>query len=65
MMVSAPGLTIALLAPFAGFFIDRFGRRPLLIGATLLYGIVGTAPFFLDSLNALIACREAAPPPKR
>lgn len=57
MMVSAPGLTIALLAPFAGFFIDRFGRRPLLIGATLLYGIVGTAPFFLDSLNALIACR--------
>ncbi|WP_025293306.1 MFS transporter [Sphingomonas sanxanigenens] len=57
MMVSAPGLTIALVAPFAGFFVDRFGRRPLLIGATLLYGIVGTAPFFLDSLNALIACR--------
>ncbi|MFC3443084.1 MFS transporter [Sphingobium rhizovicinum] len=57
MMVSAPGLTIALIAPFAGFFVDRFGRRPLLIGATLLYGIVGTAPFFLDSLNALIACR--------
>lgn len=23
----------------------------------MLYGIVGTAPFFLDSLNALIACR--------
>lgn len=57
MMVSAPGLTIALIAPFAGFFVDRFGRRPLLIGATLLYGIVGTAPFFLDSLNALIVCR--------
>ncbi len=57
MMVSAPGLTIALIAPFAGFFVDRFGRRPLLIGATLLYGIVGTAPLFLDSLNALIACR--------
>lgn len=57
MMVSAPGLTIALFAPFAGFFVDRFGRRPLLIGATLLYGVVGTAPFFLNSLNALIACR--------
>lgn len=57
MMVSAPGLTIALFAPFAGFFVDRFGRRPLLIGATLLYGIVGTAPFFLDDLNLLIACR--------
>ena len=57
MMVSAPGLTIALVAPFAGFFVDRFGRRPLVIGATLLYGVVGTAPFFLDSLDALIACR--------
>ncbi|WP_375195306.1 MFS transporter [Sphingobium sp.] len=57
MMVSAPGLTIALFAPFAGFFVDRFGRRPLLVGATLLYGVVGTAPFFLDSLNMLIACR--------
>lgn len=57
MMVSAPGLTIALIAPFAGFFVDRFGRRPLLIGSTLLYGVVGTAPFFLDSLDALIVCR--------
>lgn len=57
MMVSAPGLTIAIFAPFAGFFVDRFGRRPLLIGATLLYAIVGTAPFFLDGLDMLIACR--------
>lgn len=57
MMVSAPGLTIALIAPFAGWFVDRIGRRPLLIGATLLYGIFGTAPFFLDSLNAVFASR--------
>lgn len=57
MMVSAPGLTIALIAPFAGWFVDRIGRRPLLIGATLLYGIVGTAPFFLDSLNAVFISR--------
>ncbi|QGP81167.1 MFS transporter [Sphingobium sp. CAP-1] len=57
MMVSAPGLTIALIAPFAGWFVDRIGRRPLLIGATLLYGVFGTAPFFLDSLNAVFASR--------
>lgn len=57
MMVSAPGLTIALIAPFAGFFVDRVGRRPLLIGATLLYGVFGVAPFFLDSLNALFVSR--------
>ncbi|MDI1294494.1 MAG: MFS transporter, partial [bacterium] len=30
---------------------------PLLIGATLLYGIFGTAPFFLDSLNAVLVSR--------
>lgn len=57
LMVSAPGLTIALIAPFAGFFVDRFGRRPLLIGATFFYGLFGTAPFFLDSLNAVFASR--------
>ena len=57
MMVSAPGLTIALIAPFAGWFVDRIGRRPLLIGATFLYGIVGTAPFFLDSLSAVFISR--------
>lgn len=57
MMVSAPGLTIALIAPFAGYFVDRFGRRRLLIGATFFYGLFGTAPFFLESLNLLFASR--------
>jgi len=57
MAISAPGLTIAIVAPMAGWLVDRIGRRPLLIGATFLYGIVGTAPFFIDSLNALFVSR--------
>jgi MFS family permease len=57
MMVSAPGLSIAIVAPFAGWFVDKIGRRPLLVGATLLYGIVGTAPFFLNSIDAIFASR--------
>lgn len=57
LMVSAPGLTIAIIAPFAGFFVDRFGRRPLLIGATFLYGLFGTAPFFMNDLNAIFVSR--------
>ena len=57
MMVSAPGLTIALVAPFAGYFVDRFGRRPLLLGATLLYGVFGCAPWFLSSLDAVFISR--------
>ena len=57
LMVTAPGLTIAILAPFMGFFVDRFGRRPLLLGCTLLYGVFGTLPFFLQSLDAILATR--------
>lgn len=57
LMVTAPGLTIALLAPFAGFAVDRFGRRRLLLACTLAYGFLGTAPFFLDNLNFIFASR--------
>ncbi len=56
-LVSAPGLAIAILAPFAGMLVDRFGRRPLLVWATFFYAIAGSLPYFLDSLHAVIASR--------
>lgn len=56
-MVTAPGYAIAVLAPFAGLFVDRFGRRQLLLICTFFYGIVGSAPFLLEDLNAIIATR--------
>ena len=56
-MVTAPGYAIALLAPFAGFFVDRFGRRKLLLITTFFYGLVGAAPFFMESLDGIIASR--------
>ncbi|NMN04931.1 MULTISPECIES: MFS transporter [unclassified Novosphingobium] len=56
-MVTAPGYAIAVLAPFAGLFVDRFGRRPLLLACTFFYGIVGTAPFFLENLDVIFASR--------
>ncbi len=56
-MVTAPGYAIAVLAPFAGFFVDKFGRRRLLLACTFFYGIVGTAPFFLDDLDAIFVTR--------
>ncbi|HZU65117.1 MAG TPA: MFS transporter [Novosphingobium sp.] len=58
-MVSAPGLTVALLALLAGVLVDRFGRRKLLLVATALYGFVGAAPFFLDNLDQIYASRLA------
>jgi len=56
-MVSAPGLTIALVALFAGWLVDRFGRRRLLLVATAAYGFIGSLPFFLDNIDAIYASR--------
>ncbi|MGW2725483.1 MFS transporter [Streptomyces sp. NPDC001492] len=55
--LTVPALSLALLAPFAGVIVDRLGRRRLLIVATLLYALFGTAPLWLDSLGAIIASR--------
>ena len=55
--LTVPALALALLAPFAGVIVDRLGRKRLLIGATLLYAVFGTAPLWLDSLGAIIASR--------
>jgi MFS family permease len=59
LMVSAPGLTTALLAPFAGYLADKFGRRSALLMATLAYGVLGTIPVLLTSLNLIFASRLA------
>jgi MFS family permease len=55
--VTAPGLMIALFSPFMGWVADHWGRRPMLLWATLVYGFVGVAPFFMESLPAIIATR--------
>jgi MFS family permease len=56
-MVSAPGLTIALVALFIGMLVDKFGRRQLLLVSTLFYGVFGAVPFLLESLDAIYASR--------
>lgn len=58
-IVSAPGLTIALLAMFVGILVDRFGRRLLLVASTATYAVFGTAPFFLNNIDQIIASRLA------
>lgn len=56
-MIGAPGLAMAFLAPFAGLLADRFGRRPLLLICTALYGFFGAAPLFLNDLDHIYASR--------
>lgn len=57
LVLSAPGLCVALFAPFAGALADRIGRRKLLLIFTTLYGIGGILPFFLTSFAALMGSR--------
>lgn len=57
--MTAPMLMMAGLSVFAGELADRFGRKRLLVAATLLYAMVGTAPLYLESLGAIIASRFA------
>lgn len=56
-LIGAPGLTMAILAPFGGLLVDRFGRRRLLLAATASYAVFGAAPLFLDSLDQIYASR--------
>jgi MFS family permease len=57
MILTIPALAVALLAPLAGVMIDRLGRKRLLVVATVLYALFGTAPLWLDSLGAIVASR--------
>ncbi|MFD9134187.1 MFS transporter [Streptomyces bottropensis] len=57
MALTVPALALGLLAPFAGVIVDRLGRKRLLIAATVLYALFGTAPLWLESLGAIVASR--------
>lgn len=57
LMLTAPGLMIAISAPFVGWAADAVGRRKLLLCSTLLYGICGTMPLYLHDLPAIFASR--------
>ncbi len=57
LMLTMPALFTAIGAPFAGVIIDRFGRKPLLLLATLLYGFAGGSGLVLNSLHGLLIGR--------
>jgi MFS family permease len=56
-VLTAPALVIGLTAVFAGRVVDRLGRKRLLVGSLVLYGLAGTAPLWLSSLQLIVASR--------
>ncbi len=57
MVLTVPALCVAILSPVAGIMGDWFGRRKLLIGSLVVYGVIGLAPIFLTDLTAIIVSR--------
>ncbi|AUH33805.1 MFS transporter [Paracoccus tegillarcae] len=59
LLITAPSLLVAIVAPFAGVVVDRLGRRPPLFTGLIVYAIAGTAGLYLASLEAILASRLA------
>lgn len=59
LLVTAPSLAIAVAAPVAGMTADRFGRRPQLLWGALFFAVLGSAGFWMPSLEGMLASRLA------
>ncbi|GHA78003.1 MFS transporter [Streptomyces termitum] len=57
LILTAHGLSLALVSPLVGRAVDRFGLRAPLVGGLLLYGVAGGAGLVTDSYPALIISR--------
>jgi MFS family permease len=57
LVLTVPALSIAVCAGFVGWFVDRVGRKSVLLFAIVLYAAAGTSGLYLDSLPALLIGR--------
>ncbi len=57
LMLTLPALCVAALGPIAGVVVDFLGRRRTLIGALVIYAVVGVLPLFLQTLTQIIISR--------
>lgn len=57
LVLTIPGLAIALTSPFSGWFIDKFGRIKLLVTMLFLYAIAGSSGLYLNTLIEIIIGR--------
>jgi MFS family permease len=57
LVITLPALFIVMGSPIAGIVVDRFGRKPLLLAATILYGLAGSSGIYLESLTTILVGR--------
>jgi MFS family permease len=56
-ILTLPALLIAITAPGAGYFVDNFGRKKVLIASVILSGLAGLSGFFAPSLPIILVGR--------
>jgi MFS family permease len=57
LVLTMPGLFIAIAAPISGILADRIGRSRILFAGMLLYGIAGASGLVLENLYAILVGR--------
>ncbi len=57
LVLTLPALFMAILAPLAGYLIDKSGRKTVLLVSLVLYAIAGTSGLYLDTLPAILVGR--------
>lgn len=57
LLVPAPSLSVAIVAPLAGVAADRIGRRPLLLFGMILFVLSGCAGLVLPDLPTIFMSR--------
>jgi MFS family permease len=56
-ILTIPSLVVVLCSPIAGILGDRYGRKRLLLGAMLIYSMLGLSPLLLTSIYMVLASR--------
>ena len=57
LVITLPSLSIALLSPFLGHLLQNFTRRGATLVALFLFSLFGTAGFYLQSIESILASR--------
>jgi MFS family permease len=57
LVLTMPALFIALFSSLAGWSIDKFGRRVMLLGSLLLYALAGTSGAYVNNLYLILIGR--------
>ena len=57
MMITLPSLSIAILAPFLGGLVYKYGKRQSAILGLFFFSVTGTAGLYLDGIYALLISR--------